>query len=231
MCFPIKLTFQLMIASFKMILWFLTRAFFPVSFKSSLTNALVGSLSILTISINITPVRVDCALVYILENKWYCAQKLYSTLTSSIIAPCHYVAIACGGQNTRSDYTWLSGSGKSNLNEPGTPKYCPKIARRLPTDCPQIAPRLPTYCPQTAQRLLTDYPQTFIDFPQIAHRLPADCQQIALGLPTECLRISFGLPTDFIWIAYVVSSDYIRINWLGNAHGLLKDCSRASIHY
>ena len=215
MCFPIKLTFQLMIASFKMILWFLTRAFFPVSFKSSLTNALVGSLSILTSSINITPVRVDCALVYILENKWYSAQKLYSKLTSSIIAPCHYVAIACGGQNTRSDYTWLSGSGKSNLNEPGTLKYCPKIARRLPTDFLQIVHRLPTDCPQIAHRLPTDCPKIANGLPTNFHRFPADCPQIARRLPADCPRIAHGVPTDFIWIAYGFHLDCLRgIFWL-----------------
>ena len=77
------------------------------------------------------------------------------------------------GTNTRSDYTWLSGSGKSNLNEPGTPKYCSKISQRLLEDCPQIAQRLPT------------------NSPQIAH-----------GLPTECLWISFGLPTWYLLITY-----------------------------
>ena len=109
------------------------------------------------------------------------------------------------GTNTRSDYTWLSGSGKSNLNEPGTPKYCSKISQRLLEDCPQIAQRLPT------------------NSPQIAH-----------GLPTECLWISFGLPTWYLLITYelidrgMLIADGLLTNCSLIAQGLLKDCSRAS---
>lgn len=120
------------------------------------------------------------------------------------------------GTNTRSDYTWLSGSGKSNLNEPGTPKYCSKISQRLLEDCPQIAQRLPTNCPQ------------------IAHGLPTAFPQIAHSLPTECLWISFGLPTWYLLITYelidrgMLIADGLLTDCSLIAQGLLKDCSRAS---
>ena len=106
------------------------------------------------------------------------------------------------GTNTRSDYTWLSGSGKSNLNEPGIPKYCSKISQRLLEDCPQIAQRLPPNCPQ------------------IAHGLPTACPQIAHSLHTECLWISFGLPTWYLLITYELIDRGMLI-----ADGLLTDCS------
>ena len=123
----------------------------------------------------------------------------------------HCTLSLCGhslwGKNTRSDYTWLSGSGKSNLNEPGTPKYCPKIARRLPTDflqivhrlptdCPQIAHRLPTDCLLIAHRLPTDCPKIANGLPTNFHRFPADCPQIARRLPVDCPRIAYGFHLD-----------------------------------
>ena len=64
------------------------------------------------------------------------------------------MAMACGQQNTRSDDTWLSGSGKSNLSWTSNsqifaqrrPEVCFQIAQRLPMDSPRISLRLLTYC-------------------------------------------------------------------------------------
>ena len=93
------------------------------------------------------------------------------------------------GTNTRSDYTWLSGSGKSNLNEPGIPKYCSKISQRLLEDCPQIAQRLPKDCQRIAHKLLTDCPR-------LSHRLPTACPLSAYGFLLDWPRGIFWLHTN-----------------------------------
>ena len=84
------------------------------------------------------------------------------------------MAMACGQQNTRSDDTWLSGSGKSNLSWTSNsqifaqrrPEVCFQIAQRLPMDSPRIALRLLTYCKL----------QIAADCSRIAHRSPSDCR-------------------------------------------------------